>query len=471
MSNLPTTVNTTAVTTGVDNFTTSLTTYLTDLNLPANGVLVGNDQRYTVIDNFPKVIGGIDSVRRADSLYLSKFIAACGAGLFDAALNFLWNETVVNLRWKVSLNDIDYFYDSIVTDTKRRDKLKTVDDLVNIEEWELVKGCHLTGLLSDIGFKHLDYIRDMRNWASAAHPNQSQLTGFMLISWLETCIKEVIAKEPEPSALQIKRVLSNIRGAILDGDDLAHIKSAMESLPQDVVDSFLRTIFGMYTNDNAAVQVKNNIKGIAKKCWDLSSETTKYSCGIRYQSFAANGERVRKDAANEFLTTVSGLPYLPSDSLAVEISIRVTNLYQAHFGWNNFHNEPAHASSLAAYISSAGNVPDSVRFEYVKTIVLCYLGNSYGVSNMAVSYYEEMIGKFGEAELKEFVKIIYDKDVISRLATQTCASRYKHIASHFVSRTTNQITSQALNAIIASTDPQLPNLSKATAYDKLIRSY
>ncbi|MDH8318895.1 hypothetical protein QIG98_27845, partial [Klebsiella pneumoniae] len=70
-------------------------------------------------------------------------------------------------------NDIDYFYDSIVTDTKRRDKLKTIDDLVNIEEWELVKGCHLTGLLSDIGFKHLDYIRDMRNWASAAHPNQS----------------------------------------------------------------------------------------------------------------------------------------------------------------------------------------------------------------------------------------------------------------------------------------------------------
>jgi hypothetical protein len=101
MSNLPTTVNTTAVTTGVDNFTTSLTTYLTDLNLPANGVLVGNDQRYTVIDNFPKVIGGIDNVRRADSLYLSKFIAV-RRWPFDAALNF-WNETVVNLRWKVSL--------------------------------------------------------------------------------------------------------------------------------------------------------------------------------------------------------------------------------------------------------------------------------------------------------------------------------------------------------------------------------
>ena len=25
----------------------------------------------------------------------------------------------------------------------------------------------------------------MRNWASAAHPNQSELTGLNLISWLE----------------------------------------------------------------------------------------------------------------------------------------------------------------------------------------------------------------------------------------------------------------------------------------------
>lgn len=471
MGNVSTVINTTEVATGVDNFTTSLTTYLNYLSLPADNVLVDNDQRHTVINNFPSVINRIDVEKRTNSLYLSKFIAACGAGLFDAALNFLWNETVVNLRWKVSLNDIDYFYDSIVTDTKRRDKLKTKDDLINIEEWELVKGCHLTGLLSDIGFKHLDYIRDMRNWASAAHPNQSQLTGFMLVSWLETCIKEVIAKEPEPSAIKIKRVLSNIRNNDLEPDDFAHIKSAMENLPQDVIDSFLRTIFGMYTNNNAAVKVKSNIKNIAKKCWDLSSETTKYSCGIRYQSFAANGERERKDAASEFLTAVFGLPYLPLDSLAVEISIRINSLYQAHFGWNNFHNEPAHASALSAYISSAGNVPDSVRSEYVKVVALCYLGNSYGVSDMAISYYKEMINKFGELELKEFVKIVYDKELMSRLEIKRCASRYKEMACDFVDRTTNQITLQALGIITTATESQLPNLSKTTAYDKLIRSY
>jgi hypothetical protein len=56
-------------------------------------------------------------------LYIYQSLLQRARWPFDAALNF-WNETVVNLRWKVSLNDIDYFYDSIVTDTKEEINLK-----------------------------------------------------------------------------------------------------------------------------------------------------------------------------------------------------------------------------------------------------------------------------------------------------------------------------------------------------------
>lgn len=40
---------------------------------------------------------------------------------------------------------------------------------MKLDDWELVKGCKDTGIITQIGFKHLDYIRDMRNHASAAH--------------------------------------------------------------------------------------------------------------------------------------------------------------------------------------------------------------------------------------------------------------------------------------------------------------
>ncbi|NES06504.1 MAG: hypothetical protein F6K22_29025 [Okeania sp. SIO2F4] len=52
----------------------------------------------------------------------------------------------------------------------------------------------------------IDYIRDMRNHASAAHPNHNEITGLQLASWLETCIQEVIGKEPEGAVIEVKKL-------------------------------------------------------------------------------------------------------------------------------------------------------------------------------------------------------------------------------------------------------------------------
>lgn len=98
-------------------------------------------------------------------------MAAVNAGLFDAALNYLWDETVSQLRSRVSQYDIQYFYDLAVTSDKRS-KLSSKEDLNKIDDSELIQGAKEIGLISDIGYRMLDNIKHMRNWASAAHPNQ-----------------------------------------------------------------------------------------------------------------------------------------------------------------------------------------------------------------------------------------------------------------------------------------------------------
>ncbi len=471
MSNEITVTSQGQVTTGVDQFTNGLTAYLGELGLPSEQVLVPVGERTRVINNLPEVITLVDPAQRITSIYLSKFIAACGAGLFDAALNFIWDETVLNLRKKVARFDIEYFYDSVVTDENRRKKLRSEDDLVKLDEWELVRGCHLTGILSDIGYKHLDYIRDMRNWASAAHPNQNDLTGFQLISWLETCIKEVIGKEPEGPAIEVKRFLASIRNNTLSAVDAQHINAGLEHLPTDLGTSLLRTLFGMYTAQAAPIQIKNNIRMVCVKAWEMAPEDSKYECGLKYATYASNGENDRKDAANEFLTSVGGLPYLPKDTLAVEISEKVNNLYIAHTGFNNFHNEPSHARLLDSYISQTGTIPDSVRKVYVKTVVMAKIGNGHGVSDMATSYYDSMLSKFGEQEIREFVSLLVDREFSSRVCLTSCRGGYKNLATYFQARTTNQISLQALQTILTATDQQLPNLGRDTRYTQLLGSY
>ncbi|WP_368223927.1 hypothetical protein [Aeromonas sp. s4] len=455
----------------VDQFTVALVTYLDELGLPTQNVLVPTAERQRVIANLPDVISLIDHAKRGEALYLSKFIAACGAGLFDAALNFAWDETVVHLRRKVARFDLEYFYDSVVTDPSRRSKLRDESDLSKIEEWELVRGCHLTGILSDIGYRHLDYIRDMRNWASAAHPNQNELSGLQIISWLETCIREVIAREPEAAAIEVKRFLNSIRTSDLSEADAQHIRTGMEHLPADIIRSLLRTLFGMYTADNAAVRVRNNIRLISHKCWALAPEDAKYECGLRFSTFASNGEVVRRAAAHEFLTGTEGLGYLPPDTLAVEMAERVTALYNAHNAFNNFYNEPAHAKSLLAYVPATGRIPEAVRRSYVKTLVMTRIGNGYGVSGVAIPHYDAMISRFTEEELKEVVKLPTDREFAARLTLRSCAPSYRGLVQGLVPLTTNQITLTAMNTIIQMTDQQLPNVGRDSAFLRIINSY
>ncbi|WP_053220035.1 hypothetical protein [Virgibacillus senegalensis] len=285
---------TSEVASSVDSFSNGLTKYLEQLNLPSENVLVNPDERMDVIENLPRVVSRLTPERKRDSMYISKFVAACGAGLFDAALNFLWNETVINLRNKVIRFDMDYFLNSIITDTKRRQSFKTEDDLKKLDEWELIKGCKDTGIITEIGYKHLDYIRDMRNHASAAHPNHNDLDGFQLTSWLQTCIKEVLGKEPEGPVLEVKRLLNNLRSNELSNDDIPPIKSNIEILPTDLVDSTIRAVFGMYADPNLDEKIRNNLKLVAPSLWDNCSNDSKNNLGLKYAVFSANADVDRK---------------------------------------------------------------------------------------------------------------------------------------------------------------------------------
>jgi hypothetical protein len=233
---------------GVDAFTAHLTAYLDTLDLPSEGVLVSTDERRKVMLNLPSVVGLLHGEERRGAVYISKFVAACGVGLFDAALNFLWDETVANLRVKVARFDLQYFYDSTIGETARRRSLSTEEDLTKLDDWELIKGCRDTGVLSEIGYRHLDYIRGMHNWASAAHPNQNELSGLQVISWLETCVKEVLVKRPEGPVLEVRRLLSNVRTTTLAAEDVPPIAANIAQLPSDLAASLLRALFGMFAD-------------------------------------------------------------------------------------------------------------------------------------------------------------------------------------------------------------------------------
>lgn len=463
---LPAVIDSTPLQNQVDQFSEQLSNYLSYLGLPSDNVLVELDERRTVIDNMPKVIGKLTDDQKIRSYYISKFIASCVAGLFDAALNYLWDETISNLRSKVARFDLNYFYDSIITDGARRDKFASEEDLKNLDDWELIKGCTETGIISDLGYKHLDYIRQMRNFASAAHPNQTQLTGLQLAGWLDTCIRVVLAQEPSGPVLEIKRLLANIRKEKLDEESKVPILTSVKRLPKDLIHSLLRAIFGMYTDIRLPQNVRDNINLISNDIWLLADESAKDNISLKYAILSANAEQQRKVLAREFLNKVNGLNYLAEDQLIGELSEALENLLKAHYDFQNFYKEEPHAKMLCRLIPKTGIIPEIVRYNYVKTLVICRLGNRYGISYGALPYYDLLISAFRDNEIYEFFELLNDLEVISLLQYEPFIGRFTEIGLKLEGQTENDILKHGLRKIREYNSTEI---SSRDAYRGLIK--
>lgn len=450
----------------VSEYQSRLFGYLDALQLPKQNVLVDVDERETVFANVPRVVQRIDEEKRVHSFYISKFIAACGAGLFDAALNYLWDETILSLRLKISQFSLDYFKSAVPEEIAK--KIKTEEDLRNVDDNDIVKGCQKIGLISDVGYRHLDFIRGMRNWVSAAHPNQEELSGLNLCSWLETCIKEVIGKDPVAPAITNQQLILNIKTKVFEEKDIEPIRSTLNDTPTEYLESLAGALFGMFCEPEGKVEVKNNIRLIAKDIWRLLSEQKKKSLGLRHATWAVNGDIERKNAAHDFLEMVDGLSYLSDDMKTAEFSDALNHLYYAHVGFNNFYNEPAFASLVNKYVPDTGVIPDVLRDDYVRVLSLCAIGNGFGVSNGAAPYYEKMIAKFTDKEIGAFLRLFSDIEFSSQLRCEDSQDRYIKLKDKIKAKTSKASFMRVFDFIDKVFPKALQHVGERDEYKRLI---
>lgn len=373
--------------------------YLGHNGLPYENIIVEVTERAKVIDNFESAIRELDCKKKLSSLYLSKFVAAVASGLFDAALNYLWDETINCLRVKICTFDVTYFYDNINVFPELRDKLKTDDDMVLLSDDVLINGARNLDYITDIGYKRLMFIKEMRNWISAAHPNQSTITGFDLLSWLETCVREVINSEVSTKTIRLGQFLKNIREQTLEDETAASIISFIGELHTNQIDTLLIALYSIYCNKESNTHTRNNILKIVKTIWSFSSDEIKYQIGMKHGEFALRADSVSERLSNELINHVQGRNYLPENIRTVEIDQVLNSLYNANINSNNFYSEPPLALMLKKYVENS-IIPKQIESRYVKVLVFVYLTNGYGIAWNAEPIYEKLIKDFTPFQAK-----------------------------------------------------------------------
>ena len=109
----------------------------------------------------------------------------------------------------------------------------------------------------------------------------------------------------------------------------------------------------------------------------------------------------------------------------------------------------------------AGIVPLAVKNIYVKTIVICYIGNAYGVSWAAKDYYDDLISRFQETEIQQVALLLLNKEISSRLQILDCAKRFLTICEELRKRATNVHTINALDNILKVPPQELSGVASS----------
>ena len=423
-NNKPEIVKVTSYDVQLRDFEGGLISFLALHNLPSDGIFVGVPERINVFKNLEGVIAQIDHKEKNQSLYLSKFIAGVASGLFDAALNYLWDETILQIRKRVVQYDLEYFYDNAVSGDKRK-RLRDESDLNKVDDYDLIKGAKEIGLISELGSKHLEYINYMRNWASAAHPNQNEITGLQLISWLETCVKEVISLPISNLTIQIKQLLAGIKTSAITQQEAEEIAVFFTNLTQEQVNNLVSGFFGIYTKPDTESQTLQNINRLLPLIWDRVDEDTRDNFGLKYGNFIAANYQHEKKLSREFLQLVNAESYIPDDLRGVEIETAINNLLSAHRGMNNFYNEPSFATQLQRIVGNPPKLPKQISKKYVLALVEVYITNGNGVTRAAQPIYSDLLIKLDSHQANIAVLSFNDSRISDRLQFSLCQTKFK----------------------------------------------
>lgn len=443
--------------------------FLTFHGLPTQNILSPVDERRKVMTSLGDVIEIVPMEKREKSQYLSKFTISVAMGIFDGALTFLWDETVKALRVMIIQFDLDYFYKIAFEFSTRYKSLYTEEDLEAISEHDLLEICRRIGLLNDINHKRLETVNYFRNHASAAHPNDHELSGHELISMLENCIKYAIHYEFDSSIVQIKRLFNNLRTIEIPSEDISRIVSELLKLKSERLDDFVLSIFGLFCDDKQSTQTQSNIENIVSDLWLASTDELKYKIGSKFGYFRIHGDIEKKKSVQRFLDIVGGNPYKDEDSLSEEIREKLNDLRSVHFAWNNFYNESIHALNIQQSLPD-GDIPKSVSKEFVKVISICYVGNGKGyqdgIDTSAVEYYKNFIDKFMEREIMYFVLLFSDPEFVTDLDKQKVQNRMKKLITYLKGKSENILLLRLLDFIHNS--PRMEKVANTSDYKRMI---
>ena len=370
--------------------------------------------------NLPRVLKKVPPQLRTEGL--AKMCVAVAVGLFDSAINYVWNSAIIELREKIKRFGLPVVQ-QVIGDSNFDNKA-----LIDLKDAELIELCLKLNLINEDGYFFLDQCRDIRNNFSAAHPTIGKIDDSEFISFLNRCAKYALGDENNPVGVDIQAFMSAIRGGkFTDAQKdewcrrLAETHDAQRGL-------LFGTLQGIFCDSSSSEEARVNSLKILRTFKNNFTPQMKSSLIDRHQEYGAKGDDTRHKASQILFEKLGLLSLLSDSERHSVISNACKKLFSVHQAFDNFYNEPPFAERLIS-LSKQGAIPDTAKSEFVTVVATCAVGNPYGVSHAAIPFYHEMIRNFTPAEIEILLNLPASRTVVgNRLGLyERCKRRFKEI--------------------------------------------
>lgn len=327
---------------------------------------------------------------------IARMCVAVSTGLFDGAMNYIWNAAILHLRQKIR-----NFGLPVVAQIRQSDFEEK--HLLELQDSRLLELCLKLNIVDEDGFFFLDQCRDVRNNFSAAHPTLGKVNDREFTTFLNRCVRYALADSASPRGVDIGAFISAIKGPRFNHSQSAiWIRRLTET--HDAQRQMLTIMaHGIYCDPNTPEQARQNSIDICAGLVNIFTAAIRSELINNHTELVAKGYQEKHVASLNFFERLGLLGLLNESEQHHIFSRAVDRLWTVHNGMNNFYNEPAFAERLLE-LSLQGAIPETVHEEYVQTVACCRIGNGYGISNAAVSSYNQMIQNFSPREIATLIR-------------------------------------------------------------------
>jgi hypothetical protein len=301
---------------------------------------------------------------------LARMCVSVSVGLLDAAINYAWNSSMIELR-----NKVRAFGVHVVAQISGKDfDDKILDEL---QDSELLTLCLSLNLITEEGYFMLDQCRDIRNNFSAAHPPIGTVDAYEYTNFLSRCAKYALNDLKNPRGVDTAAFLKAVKEKRFSQFQLEEWVGRLTDTHEAQRETLISILHGIYCDPAVGEESRLNAFDLAQRFAVEFTNKTKSDLLNRHTGYSSQGETDRHAASQTFFTKL-GLAELLSDAeLHTLIATACKRLMQVHQNYNNFYNETPFAERLLE-LSEQVAIPDSAKTEFVETVVTCSVGNPYG---------------------------------------------------------------------------------------------